>query len=173
MPRILRKAAKHYQPSGRMVRWSDYFRAEKEKSSSWCRKRSSRSCIYNFRDKLILTTVIIITVKNNKTVLKKELRLCRLVNNALECYDAQLKPWTSIVSSLLLYFKRLRKRYNVQTECRDRDTRFRFQNPLDILILPYLYWIRPSCRISMGRLRSLQAWLLSSCCSARKYVCQW
>ena len=60
------------------------------------------------------------------------MRLCNLVNNALECYDAQLKPWTSIVSSLLLYFKRLRKRYNVQTECRDRDTRFRFQNPLDI-----------------------------------------
>ena len=113
-------------------RRGNYFRAEKEKSSPGCRKRSSRSCIYNLRDKLILTTVIIIKVKNNKTVLKKELRLCRLVNSALECYDAQLKPWTSIVSSLLLYFKRLRKRYNVQTECRDRDTRFRFQNPLEI-----------------------------------------
>ena len=27
-----------------------------------------------------------------KTVLKEELRFCRLMNRALECFDSQLKP---------------------------------------------------------------------------------
>ena len=86
------------------------------------------SCIYNLGDNLALTTIM--TAKS----IKGKVAIMPFGEQCSECYDAHLKLWTSIVTyrSLLPYFKRLRKRYIIQTECRNRDTRFRFQNPLDI-----------------------------------------
>ena len=106
MPRILRKAAEHHiinllagWPGEVDLSGGNQFGVKKEKSLYGSRKRSS--CLYSFR----LTQLYLqlrrqpqtyyrhsSNSKNNKTVLKEELRLCRLVKSALECHDAQFKP---------------------------------------------------------------------------------